>query len=142
MPDEADELILKMQHLEAQAREKEKARSAQARIGQLKGRAQQMAFEAQQEITSAEAAQKAAEEKQAHARAPQTPPIEAAELLIAGQSEAQDAHVRLVKARARLNFALDQMDEAERREWEALQAEARAETHGQLAEDPLFNKQP
>ena len=32
------------------------------------------------------------------------------------------------------------MDEAERREWEALHAEARAEAHGQLAEDPLLKK--
>ena len=45
-----------------------------------------------------------------------------------------------MKARARLNYALDRMDEVERREWEALQAEARAETHGQLADDPLFKK--
>ena len=29
---------------------------------------------------------------------------------------------------------------AEGREWEALQAEARAETHAQLADDPLFKK--
>ncbi len=57
-----------------------------------------------------------------------------------GKAEAQDARARAVKARARLNFALDQMDEAERSEWEALQADARAETHGQLADDPLLKK--
>ncbi len=54
--------------------------------------------------------------------------------------EAQQARTRAVKARARLNFALDKMDEAERREWESFQAEGRAEAHAQLAEDPLFKK--
>jgi hypothetical protein len=47
---------------------------------------------------------------------------------------AQEAKTRLVKARARLNFALDQMDEAERGEWNVLQAQAQAEAHAQLAE--------
>jgi len=140
MPDEADELILKMQHLEAQARAEEQARSGKARAERLKTKAQQMAFEAQQEVASAEAALKLAEEKQAKARDPVTPPLDAADLLVQGKSEAQDAHTRLVKGRARLNFALDKMDEAERRDWEALQAEARAEAHGQMADDPLFNK--
>jgi hypothetical protein len=121
MPDDADELILKMQHLEAQAREQEKARAGADRASKLKTRAQKLAFEAQQEVTAAEEAQRAAEEKHA-------------------PDEARDAHTRLVKARARLNFFLDQMDEAERQEWEVLQADARAEAHGQMAEDPLFNK--
>ena len=142
MPDEADELILKMQHLEAQARAQEQARSGQARGSQLKSRAQQMAVEAQQEVAAAEEAQRIAEEKQQRARDPSTPPLDAADLLVQGKAEAQDARTRLVKARARLNFALDQMDEAEHREWDALQADARAETHGQLADDPLFNKPP
>ena len=142
MPDEADELILKMQHLEAQARAQEQARTGQARAGQLKSRAQQMAFDARPEVAAAEEAQRVAEEKQQKARDPATPPLDAADLLVQGKAEAQDARVKLVKARARLNFALDQMDEAERREWEALQAEARAETHGQLADDPLLNKPP
>ncbi len=140
MPDDADELILKMQHLEAQAREQEKARSAQAGAGELKSKAQKLAFESQQELAAAEEALRVAEEKQARARDPATPPLEAADLLVQGKAEAQDARTRVVKARARLNFALDQMDEAERREWQALQAEARAETHAQMAEDPLFNK--
>ena len=70
-------------------------------------------------------------------------PDEADELILKMQHlEAQAAKTRLVKARARLNFALDQMEEAERAEWEALQAEARAEAHGQMADDPLFNKTP
>ena len=62
--------------------------------------------------------------------------------LVGSRQEAQDAKTRVVKARARLNFALDQMDEAERLAWDALQASARAETHGQLAEDPLFQNAP
>ena len=142
MPDEADELILKMQHLEAQAREQQQARSGQARAGSLKSRAQQMAADAQQEVAAAEAAQRAADEKQQKARDPATPPLDAADLLVQGKAKAQDAHTRLVKARARLNFALDQMDEADRSAWDALQADARAETHGQLADDPLFNQPP
>jgi hypothetical protein len=140
MPDEADELILKMQHLERQAREQQNARPLEAAAAGLKSRAQQVAFEARQEVAAAEAAQQAGEAKQQKARDPLTPPLDAADLLIQGNTEVRDAHTRLVKARARLNFALDQMDEAERREWEALQAGARAEAHGQLAEDPLFNK--
>ncbi len=111
MPDDADELILKMQHLEAQAREQEKARALQGRMDRLKTKAQQMALESQREIDAAEAALRLAEDKQA-------------------------------KARARLNFALDKMDEAERNDWEAFQAEARAEAHAQLADDPLVNKPP
>src|SRR3954468_3144772 len=142
MPDDADELILKMQHLEAQAREQEQARSGAGRAGKLKSRAQEMAFEAQREVSAAEEAQRLADEKQARAREPSAAPIEAAELLVQGKAEAQDAHTRLVKARARLNFALDQMDEADRQEWQVLQAEARAEAHGQMADDPLFNKPP
>jgi hypothetical protein len=142
MPDDADELILKMRHLEAQAREQEQARTGQVGAEKLKTRALKMAFEAQEEVAAAEEAQRLAEQKQEKARDPATPPIEAADLLIQGKAEAQEAHARTVKARARLNFALDKMDEAERREWEALQADARAEAHGQLAEDPLFNKPP
>lgn len=140
MPDDADELILKMQHLEAQARAQEQARTSQGMAGRLKTQAQRMAFEARQELEAAEAAQRTAEEKQDRARSGTLPPLEAADLLVAGKAEAQDAKTRAVKARARLNYALDQMDEVERLEWEALQADARAETHAQLAEDPLLKK--
>ena len=142
MPDEADELILKMQHLEAQARAQEEARAKQGRGSKLKTRAQQMAFEAQQEVSTAEEELRKAEEKQAQAREPGRAPLDAADLLSAGKTEGQEAKTRLIKARARLNFALDQMEEAERAEWEALQAEARAEAHGQMADDPMFNKTP
>ncbi len=140
MPDDADELILKMQHLEAQARAQEQARRSEGIAAKLKTKAQRMALDAQKELESAEAAQGAAEEKQERARSGALPPLEAADVLVAGKAEAQDAKTRAVKARARLNYALDQMEEAERREWEALQADARAEAHAQLAEDPLLKK--
>ncbi len=140
MPDDADELILKMQHLEAQARAQQEARAKQPVTERLKTVAQQLAFDSRREIEQAEAAQKAAEEKQERARKGGLSPLDAAELLGQGKVEAQEAKVRLVKAHARLNLALDRMDDAERREWEALQAEARAETHAQLADDPLFKK--
>jgi uncharacterized protein (DUF342 family) len=140
MPDDADELILKMQHLEAQARAQQEARAKKPGTEQLKTAAQHLAFESRQEIEEAEAAQKAAEEKLERARTGGLSPVDAADLLEQGTAEAQAARTRLVKAHARLNYALDRMDDAERREWEALQAEARAEAHGQLAEDPLFKK--
>jgi hypothetical protein len=106
----------------------------------VKTAAQQLAFEARQQLEEAEAAQRLAEEKQERARTAGLPPLEAADLLAQGKAEAQEARTRAVKARARLNYALDRMDDAERREWEALQAEARAETHARLADDPLFKK--
>src|SRR6267142_1240941 len=134
MPDDADELILKMQHLEAEARAK------QPGTERLKTAAQHLAFESRREVEEAEAEQKAAEEKLERAKTAGLSPLQAADLLAEGKAEAQQARTRLVKARARLNLALDRMDDAERREWEALQAEARAETHGQLADDPLFKK--
>jgi hypothetical protein len=140
MPDDADELILKMQHLEAQARAQQEARTKQAGVQRLRTAAQRLAAESQQELAAAEAALKAAEEKQERARSGGLSPLEAADLLVQGKSEASAASTRAVKARARLNFALDKMDEAERREWQAMQAEARAEAHAQIAEDPLFKK--
>jgi len=140
MPDDADELILKMQHLEAQARAQQDARSKPSGAGRVKTAAQQLAFESRQQLEEAEAAQRVAEGKQERARTAGLPPLDAADLLAQSKSEAQEARTRAVKARARLNFALDRMEDAERREWEALQAEARAETHAQLADDPLFKK--
>ena len=50
MPDDADELILKMQHLEAQARAQEAARARQGGAERLRTQAQRMAFEARQEL--------------------------------------------------------------------------------------------
>lgn len=54
---------------------------------------------------------------------------------LAVQRKTDETKKRLVKARAQLTFALDQMTEEERREHEAFHAEVRAETHGTLADD-------
>jgi hypothetical protein len=140
MPDDVDELILKMQHLEAQVRAQREAEALAARGKSLKSRAQQIAWGAQAELSAAEAQQRDAEEKLQRARDPALKPIAAADLLEEGRRLAEDARTRLVKARAKLNFALDQMDEADRREYEALRAEARAEAHAQMADDPSFKK--
>jgi hypothetical protein len=140
MPDEVDELILRMQHLEAQARAQQDARAQGTGSQRVKSAAQRLALESQKELDEAEAAERSAAEKEDRARSGSLPPLEAADLLAAAKSEAQDARVRAVKARARLDFALDRMEELERREWAAFQAEARAATHGQLADDPLFKK--
>src|SRR5229473_2438258 len=138
MPDEVDELILKMQHLAAQARAQREAQALEGRGKSLKARAQQVAWAAQAELSAAEAQQRAGEEKLQRARDPGLKPIAAADLLEEGRRLADDARSRVVKARAKLNFALDQMDQAERREYEALRADARAEAHRQMADDPLF----
>jgi hypothetical protein len=142
MPDEVDELILKMQHLEAQARAQREAQALEARGKSLRSRAQQIAWSAQAELSAAEAQQRAGEEKLQRARDPGLKPIAAGDLLEEGRRLADDGRTRMVKARAKLNFALDQMDEAERREYEALRADARAEAHRQMAEDPLFKGTP
>ena len=142
MPDQADELILKMRHLEAEARAREEARRLEERGKSLKSRAQQMAWAAQIELDAAEKQQREGEEEIERAKTPGTPPLDAADLLAQGKQLAAVGRTRVVKARARLNYALDQMDESERQELEALRASARAETHAQLAEDPLFAKAP
>jgi|SRR5438128_1643812 len=138
MPDEVDELILKMQHLEAQARAQREAQALDARGKSLRSRAQQVAWSAQRELSAAEAQQREGEDKLQRARDPGLRPIAAADLLEEGRRLTDDARTRVVKARAKLNFALDQMDEAERREYQALRADARAEAHRQMADDPLF----
>src|SRR6267378_1587685 len=138
MPDEVDELILKMQHLEAQARAQREAQALEARGKSLRSRAQQIAWSAQAELSAAETQQRAGEEKLQRARDPGLKPIAAADLLEEGRRLTEDARTRVIKARAKLNFALDQMDEGDRREYEALRAEARAEAHRQMAEDPVF----
>ena len=140
MPDDVDELILKMQHLEAQVRAQREAEALAARGKALKTRAQQIAWAAQTELSAAEAQQHEAEEKLQRARDPALKPIAAADLLEEARRLAEETRTRIVKARAKLNFALDQMDEGDRREYEALRAEARAEAHAQLADDPLFKK--
>jgi hypothetical protein len=134
MPDEADDLIRKMQHLAAAAREAMRARALAANTARLRTALQRMAAEAQAELAAAESDRAEAEEKTARAHTPGLAALEAADLLAAGRDLLDAARGHAVKARARLNFALDKMDEAERREWEALQAEARAEAHAQLAD--------
>jgi hypothetical protein len=135
MPDGVDDEILKMQHLEAEAKARMQERSGQAAADSLKTRAQKMAYEAQQELEAAQKQLESGEAKQQQARVPGTPPLDAADLLTQGMDEAREAKTRLIKGRARLNFALDQMDEAERQAWDALQTGARADAHGQLADE-------
>jgi hypothetical protein len=142
MPDEVDELILKMQHLTAHARAQREAEVLAARGKSLKSRAQQIAWAAQAELSAAEAQQREGEEKLQSARDPALPAIAAADLLQEGRRLSSEGRTKAIKARAKLNFALDQLDEADRREYEALRAEARAEAHAQMAEDPLFDKGP
>src|SRR5205823_1914927 len=110
MPGEADELILRMRHLEAEARAQEEARRLEERGKSLESRAQQMAWAAQIELDSAEKQQREGEEQIERARTPGMPPLEAADLLTAARQLAAEGRTRAVKARARLNYALDQMD--------------------------------
>ncbi len=139
MSDDADELILKMQHLEAQAKAQAEARHQDGAAARLKSSAQRLAWKAQQEVQAAEGDRDEAEAKLEALRADGVDRSEAPEFL-AAQDEAREAERRGVRARAQLNFALDRLSEAERREYEATVAEARAELHGQMAEDPLFKK--
>jgi len=134
MPDEVDDLILKMQHLEAEAREAQTAHHLGGRSTGLKSRAQQMAAQAQTDLEAAQKEQAEGETAVQRARTPGLAPLEAADLLVGGRAKAQEGKTRVVKARARLDFALGQMDEADHQAWDAMQAEARAETHASLAE--------
>ena len=74
MPDDVDELILKMQHLEAQARAQREAQALEGRGKSLRTRAQQVAWAAQAELAAAEAAQREGEEKLQRARDPALKP--------------------------------------------------------------------
>ena len=139
MSDSPDELILKMQHLEAQAKESAKARGLRDGLDRLKSAAQKLAWNAQLEVNALEKQQHDAEDQMEQLRVGGVTSEEAIEFVTA-KGKADAAKKDLIKARAKLNFALDQMTEADRREYEAFHAEVRAETHGQMAEDPLFNK--
>lgn len=139
MSDSADELILQMQHLEAQAKTSREAERLRGSADKLKTAAQKLAFASQAEVTALEKAQEEAEKQLEQIKVDGVLPAEAPAWL-AAKAKGDDAKKQLVKARAKLNFALDQLSEADRREYEAFHAEARAQTHGQLAEDPLFNK--
>jgi outer membrane PBP1 activator LpoA protein len=139
MSDSPDELILKMQHLEAQAKETLKARGMRDGLDRLKSSAQKLAWNMQAEVSTLEKQQQEAEDLMEKLRVGGVTGDEAVEYVTA-RAKAEQAKKELVRARAKLNFALDQMSEVDRREYEAFHAEVRAETHGQMAEDPLFNK--
>lgn len=135
----ADELILQMQHLEAQARATQEAKAARSGLERLKSQAQKLAWKTQAEVTALEKVRDEGEARLDELRKDGVQSHEAQEY-VKVKAAIDDAAKRLVKARAQLNFALDRMSEVERREYEAFHAEVRAETHGQMAEDPQFNK--
>ena len=135
MSDKADDLILQMQHLEASARAAEKARAGNLGADKLKTRALKLAAAAQAELAEAQKKLTEGEDKLAHARQPGVEPRLAGELFGEGRALVEQNKPLVVKARAKLNFARDAMDEADRRAWEALQADAQAEAHAQLAEE-------
>lgn len=133
----ADELILQMQHLEAQARATLDAKAASKGLERLKSQAQKLAWKTQAEVTALEKVRDEGEARLDELRKDGVQSHEAQEF-VKVKAAIDDAGKRLVKARAQLNFALDRMSEVERREYEAFHAEVRAETHGALAEDPTF----
>ena len=137
--DSADELILKMKHLEAQAKTTREAEHLRGSADKLKSAAQRLAYASQREVTDLEKAQEEAEKE---LEAIKVDGVQSAEApaFVAARNTGEEARKGLVRARAKLNFALDQLSEVDRREYEAFHAEVRAETHGQLAEDPMFNK--
>ncbi len=137
--DSPDELILKMQHLEAQAKASAEARAHHSGVERFKSAAQKVAFTARKDVAAAEKQQADAEATMDRLRADGVQSHEAAEY-VAAKAQLEDASKKLIRARAQLNFALDQLTEVERREFEASAAETRAELHGEFAEDPLFNK--
>ena len=139
MPDSADELILQMQHLQAQAHESLEARAQRAGLERLKSAVQKLAWQSQKEITAFEATETGGEQRLEQLREGGVTAEEAPEY-VAVRAQMEAAKKGLVKSRAQLNFALDRMSDVERREYLAFHAEVRAETHAQLADDPLSNK--
>ena len=109
------------------------ARVGSLRADKLKTQALKLAAQAQADLETAEKKLAEGEAKLQTARTPGLPPLEAADLLTAGRQLVQENKPAVVKARAKLNFALDRMDDADREAWKALQAEARADAHAQLA---------
>ncbi|MBK7860903.1 MAG: hypothetical protein IPJ65_20320 [Archangiaceae bacterium] len=133
MADSADELISKMQHLEAQARATLEAKSARDGLDRLKSAAQKLAWKTQAEVTALEKVRDDGDARLEEIRKDGVTPQEAPEF-VKVRAAIEDANKRLIRARAQLNFALDRMSEVERREYEAFHAEVRAETHGHLAD--------
>src|SRR4051812_14846751 len=84
MPDDVDDLILKMQHLEAAAKAERTAHAREGWASNLKTRAQQMAAESQAEVSSAEHDEAEGQSRMERARTPGLPSLEAADLLISG----------------------------------------------------------
>src|SRR5438445_11129677 len=109
MPDEVDELILKMQHLEAQARAQREAQALDARGKSLRSRAQQVAWSAQRELSAAEAQQREGEDKLQRARDPGLKPVAAADLLEEGRRLTEDGRHRVLTASGKPNSRLDRM---------------------------------
>jgi hypothetical protein len=134
MPQSADDLILAMQHLQAQAKETLEARAQRAGLDRLQSAAQKLAWKSQKEVAECEGVLEDGDKRLAELKVGGVTSDEAPEF-VAVADKMDDAKKRLVKARAQLNFALDRMQEAERREYEAFHAEVRAETHGALASD-------
>lgn len=134
MADDADSLILQMKHLEAQAKATRAADVLARSAGKLKTAAQKLAFESQREVTALEKQQDDAEKELDAIRVDGVQSHEAP-AFVAAKNRMDEAKKGLVKARAKLNFALDQLSEVDRREYEQFQAEVRAETHGALADD-------
>jgi len=135
MTDKVDDLILQMQHLGASVRAAGQARGWEEAAEKLKGKAMRLAATAQADLARAEEKLREGEEKLRRAREPGISPLEAAELQTEGKRLVEENKPAAVKARAKVNFAQDQMDEADRRSWDALQASARAEAHAQLADE-------
>ena len=130
----ADELILQMQHLEAQARATLDAKASRQGLDRLKSQAQKLAWKTQAEVAALEKVRDEGDARLDELRKDGVQSHEAQEF-VKVKAAIDDAGKRLIKARAQLNFALDRMSEVERREYEAFHAEVRAETHGALAED-------
>ena len=135
----ADELILQMQHLAAQARATREASGSRVGLERLKSAAQKLAFQKQTEVDTLEQTIRGAEDRLDELRKGGVQGDEAKEFLALSKL-VDESKKELVKARAQLEFALDRMEVVERQEYEAFHAEVRAEHHGQLADDPFFNK--
>lgn len=135
----ADELILQMQHLAAQARAMRTVAAARDGLDRLKSSAQKLAAQKQLEIDQLDAAVTGADERLAVIKQNGVTGDEAKEYVALSDLIAK-AQKQLVKSRAQLEFALERMEAVERREYEAFHAEVRAEHHGQLAADPLHQR--
>jgi hypothetical protein len=135
----ADELILQMQHLAAQARAQRDSSAARKGLDRLKSSAQKLAYEKQTEVDTLEQTITGAEDRLVELKKDGVQGLEAKEYL-ALSDLIEASKKQLVKSRAQLQFALDRMEVVERREYEAFHAEVRAEHHGSMADDPLSNK--